>query len=1430
MDIYNHVHRVCSHRIASTPRIPFPALTFPALNPSGITSTHLSNAFYSLTLLSNSPAIQSILYRVLDIYCHKELFTYPSKNAHIGRSKEKYREWNDKLRESILKFEKENEEQRRSGRHPLSSGDHVSPLSFPPSHLMHCSPQDELSSMILQRDELRREIVYSLKDVLVPEKKYEAQRKYDYLERVIGMMKEWYTLMGGSASSHVGVKESHPSPKSTPRRQSSYLSPTAVLSPPTSTIITSLNTIPLYEDAGGTIRPPTDSLDDPVEAPKAHVPPVRDVFHALELFIQNLSVWYVVSSQSPIHETNTALQRYETCLEEYHQSLCKFSRLQRSLVLDTHHTPSKSHRLTDVTLEEHDESIVIEDNADSFLVDPSALLENVTSSIHALHTALDQEEYYWTRDPIATLYPSLHADLQRILNYLTTLSLDIKKSLLEGFSSLKDKEKELQQVVLWIAGSPSYECGMETLEAEVRLLKRDIIRYQREYEDKIHDLEKQRRKSGGTSIKPKASEELKQVEHQLISSQVEYQYKSDQLNDLRKELCHLCSQTFPEIAMSNSSYFGVTNAPNSSSAAFTNGSSSSFPYPSIFSLPLLLSTHLNSSLHFLYQHAPLLSHGILQYHRSLEDYLNLTLVSSSERYLTYKAMHKNKEVFIKKYHITSSSGSQNNAVVSVSDQSLNQFEKLYLEAARLSEISYAQRHPEFGSRATDSFVDIQSLFISSPSSPTPSVYLVFPSYTNGNLVQFLGSYDAQLSLLSRISLMKGLCSALSYLHDQLHILHCNLKMENVLISSSYRCILSDYDISYLGDSNRYNGTVHTPSKGFLDYLPPENLPPNSLPMSMASDVYCYGICFLRVLNKPLCRNRDNGLHVVGYYDREDTKNGFKELVEKILSIDPNKRPSTSDILNSSFYRKWAEDNWVTIGEEPMIEEGGISRSDREEIENIKKCNSGKRPPGDSERESDDSSHSSVDITQPSGSVVNQVFLQRQRVCVNCGFETDLSQGVSCDCSTATTSSHFVCSVCLNQYIHSECSVDIVSRRWLKVFDKTTKEEFHVRRSAEHILPYFTTKKKCHVEGIDDVLEKNPWSDLHEFNHEFDVRNLYEDSHDMMKIICPAYHTVTDPKEKSRRCENLLSKADFLKFLTPQVLYEFERSSNELLEWKLTWEYSFRVTEERKQLLSNVIQLREKELPERDDEEKVPQYIKLIERYIENDIHCVRCPQCNYFVGNGKKINNHDTTDEGDKEITIEGKPISHDAMPLLPDNVPPPPRSNSSPLAAPSSSSSSNSSLAVVVCPSCSNYFCSICLTDCGPLPSKQKSRTRSFSAANISSTDVTKPITSIPQSYSGDEEVEILKRKKYFHCLTCPYNSFGRVWLSETEFGKLQEDRIESMTYDFIQTFPEEIREEYLEYLSVSCSGAIEAGQGSVDAKGDMEGKKGGEMKEVEI
>jgi hypothetical protein len=1556
------------------------------VTPSLISSQQLSNAYYSLSLLSSSPAIQSILYRVLDVYCHKDLFSYPSKNAHITSHKEKYREWNEKLRETILNFERVKEEERRgsgggtgslSATTAASSSSSSALISFPPSHLLHCLPEDECSRLILQRDEIRREVVYSLKDVLVPEKKFEAQRKFDYLERVIGLMKEWYSLTGGgpTSSTTVAPPVASSSPvaskavqqkqqQQTMRRQSSsasYSSPTSALSPLSPTAISSLNVIPSYEEETGGIKPSTtptstpprvtsqhssSALDDNKESHLSHqVPPIRDVFHALELFIQNLSVWYTVASQSPIQETNTALARYESCLQQYLHSLGKFSTLQRAVSL---HDPltgegrNSERHLTDVTLEDHEEDQGGGGRGgDQILSDPSLLLENTCAAVHALHTALDHEEYFWTRDPIATLYPSLHTDLQRILDYLTTLSLDLKKSLLEGFSSLKEKEKELQQVVVWIAGSPSYELSVETLEGEVRFLKREIIRLQRDYEDKIHELEKQKRKygggsrggggGGGGSVVSTVNDDVRVVERELLSSQVAYQYKTDQLNTLRKELCQLCYQTFPEIAMTNSSFLNLSPALPSSSGhgaalglGLTPSSSSSsltspYPYPSIFSLPLLLSTHLNSSFHLLYQHAPLLSHGRIHYHRALDDYLNLTLVSSSERYLTYKALDKNKEVYIKKYHITSSSSSTpsggasstgsggGQAVVSVTEQSFSQFEKLYLEALRLSEMTHSQHLPSSSQHASPrhpSLIDVESLFISSPSSPTPSIFLVFPSYPNGNMVQFLASYDAQLSLLSRVSLMHGLCSALSHLHDTLHLLHCNLKLENVFLSSSYRPLLSDYDISYLTDTSRYTSTVHTPSKGFLDYLPPENLPPNSLPMSMASDVYCFGICLLKVLGKPLCRNRENGLHTVGYYDREDGKNGFKELVERILSLDPKQRPTTSDILRSSFYSKWIEHCGGGGEGGGGIEEGSISWSDREEIEKLKReQHQGEHGEGGDgeEKEEDVSDEASVQFSssssvtapnssnkkqhhtppQPSGSAVQQVYLDRQRLCITCGLQTDLSQGLLCGCSSSSTPQHFLCLNCLNQYVHSECSVDIMSRRWMRIFDKTTKEEFHVRRSAEHILPYFTTKKRCHVEGLEEILEKNPWSDLHEFNHEFDVRELYEDDKRMMRIICPAYHipttTTSDDVSATRchsghqqRCENLLDEAQFMKLLSPQVLCEYERSGMELLEWKLTWEYSFRVTEERRGLLVQVKEMREKELraeeeknrissggeeSEKEEEaERVPEYVGMIQRYIEREIDCVKCPRCACFVGNGRRLKaeKEEEAEDGARQQTPVN--LNPDAMPLLSTSdslpfPPPPPPPRHPPLThsssslggsttttsaatgsrnqrqlAPTTPAASHSHQTILSCPSCSNYFCSICLTDCGGLPSRPKPKPIS---SKPSSDDLTTPlslIASAPEPYSGNEEMEMMKRKKFFHPLTCPYNSLGRVWLTADEFYRLQEERIVSMTSDFLQTFPEEIREEFLEHTAAAAFVPVDATE-----EGPGEHRRHG-MREIEI
>lgn len=68
----------------------------------------------------------------------------------------------------------------------------------------------------------------------------------------------------------------------------------------------------------------------------------------------------------------------------------------------------------------------------------------------------------------------------------------------------------------------------------------------------------------------------------------------------------------------------------------------------------------------------------------------------------------------------------------------------------------------------------------------------------------------------------------------------------------------------------------------------------------------------------------------------------------------------------------------------------------------------------------------------------------------------------------------------------------------------------------------------------------------------------------------------------------------------------------------------------------------------------------------------------------------------------------------------------------------------------------------------------------------------------SNINDSDCAKWIKYCHSMTCPYNPFGRVWMSSEEYQKLQEDRDVSMTNDYLLTLPEEIREEYLSVYGV--------------------------------
>ncbi|KAF8036586.1 hypothetical protein BT93_C2341 [Corymbia citriodora subsp. variegata] len=122
--------------------------------------------------------------------------------------------------------------------------------------------------------------------------------------------------------------------------------------------------------------------------------------------------------------------------------------------------------------------------------------------------------------------------------------------------------------------------------------------------------------------------------------------------------------------------------------------------------------------------------------------------------------------------------------------------------------------------------------------------LVYEFMSNGSLADFLFG-SSRPSWYKRVEIACGVARGLSYLHDDCnrHIIHCDIKLQNILLDGSLASKISDFGLAKQLMANQTRTT--TGVRGTRGYLAPEWF--RNMPISGKVDVYSFGILLLELI-------------------------------------------------------------------------------------------------------------------------------------------------------------------------------------------------------------------------------------------------------------------------------------------------------------------------------------------------------------------------------------------------------------------------------------------------------------------------------------------------------------------------------------------------------------------------------------------------------
>ena len=198
------------------------------------------------------------------------------------------------------------------------------------------------------------------------------------------------------------------------------------------------------------------------------------------------------------------------------------------------------------------------------------------------------------------------------------------------------------------------------------------------------------------------------------------------------------------------------------------------------------------------------------------------------------------------------------------------------------------------------------------------LYLVMELATNGNLYDLISKNEKNkeqnkqidINLIKKIIIQT--IEMIKYLHS-INIIYRDIKPENILLDKNFNVKLCDYGwATYITPGENLRTFCGTP-----EYVAPELL--KKLPYNQKVDIWGIGVLIFELVNgfAPFSSNfnedRFNNIKNSNINWPEKIDNDVKDLIEKILKVDPNERLTLDEIEK----HKWLCDVYKKMKEEKL---------------------------------------------------------------------------------------------------------------------------------------------------------------------------------------------------------------------------------------------------------------------------------------------------------------------------------------------------------------------------------------------------------------------------------------------------------------------------------------------------------------------------------